>query len=116
MELKKVWYIDSSSTYFSAYTEFSFNLFCYVYVIMYIVVAPIAVIHGGKYFGLIAIVWGVDLFVRYLLQGRKVDQARLSLVGDGMVRVQSFPCFSLYHSSASSWNVLLHHGAQDQLL
>jgi hypothetical protein len=90
--------------YLSAYMKFSFNLFYYFHVLMYVGIAPLAVIHGGKYFGLIAIVWGVDLFVRYLLQGRKVDQAKLSLVGDGMVRVEVLD--NPFHASRSTTALL----------
>ena len=87
--------------YASAYMNFSFNLFYYFHIMAYIIIAPLAVIHGGKFFGYIAAVWGADLFVRYLLQGKRIDNAKLTYVADGLVKLEIYD--NPFHPTRSSF-------------
>ncbi len=59
--------------YLFAYFQISFNFFYYFHIAVYCVIAPIVVIHGGKFFGLVAIVWAADWIMRYLVQGKRCD-------------------------------------------
>lgn len=73
--------------YLLAAFEISFNLFYYLHMLMYVIIAPIVIIHGGKWFGLVSIAWGADLLVRYFLQGKHAI-GKIKLIGNSIFRIE----------------------------
>jgi NADPH oxidase len=73
--------------YLASYVNF--NVFYFLHMTFFLAMIFLAFIHGATVLGILGIVWGVDILVRYVFTHRTTE-AQLSLVGPKVVRL-AFP-------------------------
>ena len=70
-------------------TYVNFNVFYYFHIVFFLALIVLAFMHGATVLGVLGIVWGVDILVRYVFTHRTTD-AKLIPVGPKVVKL-SFP-------------------------
>ena len=69
---------------------FWFEVFYYSHITSFIIIAPVSVIHDSKsqYGGYMSAAWGLDLIIRHIIRGKRVNKAEVVALPGNVVRIR----------------------------